>query len=183
VHRAINLFKVFLIAFFMGFSLSLVGWTAELQVGEKAPSFALPDAFGKMYTLDSAEFEKKVMVVFYVDPEKKKWNKHVEKALAENKEIDHGNNYIGLYVSNLKASKAPDIAIKRAMQNKQENTDALVLLDKNYALVKLWGLKNHSSDVVVLDKSKICRYKYSGQLPPEEVEKVIEIIKEYQFQW
>jgi len=177
-----QLTKIFFVIFFI-FSLLSQGQAAELQVGEKAPAFALPDASGKVYTLESAEFAKKVMVVFYVDPAMKKLNKHVEKALAESKEIDHGNNYVELYVSNLKASKAPNIAIKRAMKNKQESTDAVILLDKNYAMINLWGLKNHSSDIVVLDKDRICRYKYSGSLPPAEVEKLIEIIKEYQFQW
>jgi predicted transcriptional regulator len=70
--------------------------------------------------------------------------------------------------------------IKRVIKNRRENTGSLILLDKNYSIIKAWGLKNHSSDIVVLDKEKICRYKYSGKLPPEEVEKLISIIKEYQ---
>ncbi|MBU1256008.1 YtfJ family protein, partial [Patescibacteria group bacterium] len=41
-------------------------------------------------------------------------------------------------------------------------------------------LQNDSSNVVIVDKERICRYIYKGKLPPEEVAKVIEIIKEYQ---
>ena len=69
------------------------------------------------------------------------------------------------------------------MKNKQENTDSLILLDRDYTIIKLWGMKNHSSNVVILDKDKICRYKYSGKLPPEEVDKLIAVIKEYHCQW
>ncbi len=154
----------------------------ELQVGDKATNFILQDASGKAYSLESAEFQGKVISVFYVVPSKKNWNKHVEEALENNFELDRGNNYINIYISNLKASKMPDLVIKRAMKNKQENTDSLILLDRDYTLIKLWGMKNYSSNIVVLDKDKICRYKYSGKLPPEEVDKLIAVIKEYQFQ-
>jgi predicted transcriptional regulator len=41
-------------------------------------------------------------------------------------------------------------------------------------------VKNDSSDVVVLDKERICRYIYNGKLPQEELVKMIQIIKEYQ---
>jgi len=175
--------KVYLILLFF------LCWSAcpvcadELQVGEKAPGFTLQDASGKAYNLESAEFQGKVISVFYVDPSKKNWNKHVEEALKSNSELDREDNYVNIYISNLKASKMPDAVIKRAMKNKQENTDSLILLDRDYTLIKLWGMKNHSSNVVVLDKDKICRYKYSGKLPPEEVNKLIAVIKEYQFQW
>jgi hypothetical protein len=33
---------------------------------------------------------------------------------------------------------------------------------------------------VILDKERICRYIYKGKLPPEEVTKMVGIIKEYQ---
>ena len=155
----------------------------ELRVGDKAPTFTMMDASGKSYSLESAEFKGKVISVFYVDPSKKNWNKHVEEALKSNSELDRDNNYVNIYISNLKASKMPDMIIKRAMKNKQENTGSLILLDRDYTLIKLWGMKNHSSNVVVLDKDKICRYKYSGKLSPEEVDKLIAVIKEYQFQW
>jgi len=41
-------------------------------------------------------------------------------------------------------------------------------------------LKNKSSYIVVLDKEGICRYVYNGKLPPEEVTKLIDVIKQYQ---
>jgi predicted transcriptional regulator len=55
-----------------------------------------------------------------------------------------------------------------------------ILLDYYYTILNLWGLKNDSSDVVVLDKDRICRYIYKGNLPAEEVAKLLKVIKEYQ---
>jgi predicted transcriptional regulator len=155
-------------------------WADELKIGEKVPNFALKDSSETIYTLDSKEFQGRVISVFYIEPSKKSWNKHVEAALLEDKELDRKNNYLGLYISNLKGSKMPNLIMKRVIKNNEENTDSLILLDKDYSIIKAWGLNNHSSDIVVLDKEKICRYVYKGKLPPEEVEKLISVIKEYQ---
>jgi len=70
--------------------------------------------------------------------------------------------------------------IRSVIKNKQEKTGAIILLDDKYTILNLWGLKNHSSDVVVLDKERICRYIYEGKLPEGEVSKMANIIKEYQ---
>ena len=172
-----KIFMAFLLVFLWSAFAASAG---ELKIGEKAPNFSLKDSSGKIYTLDSDEFQGRVISIFYTDPSKKKWNKHVETALLKDEELDRKNTYIGLYISNLKASKMPNMIIKRVIKNRQENTGSFILLDKNYSIIKAWGLKNHSSDIVVLDKEKICRYKYGGKLPPEEVEKLISVIKEYQ---
>jgi predicted transcriptional regulator len=74
----------------------------------------------------------------------------------------------------------PNFIIKSVIKNKQEKTGAIILLDDKYTMLHLWGLKNNSSDLVVLDKDRICRYIYRGKLPAEEVTKAVNIIKEYQ---
>ncbi|MFH2120125.1 MAG: hypothetical protein ABIJ25_06990, partial [Pseudomonadota bacterium] len=47
---------------------------AELKVGDKAPDFKLKDSTGKEYSLASADFEGRVMSIFYVDPDEKDMN-------------------------------------------------------------------------------------------------------------
>jgi predicted transcriptional regulator len=159
-----------------------VSLAAELKVGDKAPDFKLKDPTGKEYLLDHPQFKGKVLYVAYVDPDEKDTNNHVEDALK--KEKDSGaldkTRYEGFGIVNLKASMMPNFLIKSAIKSKQEKTGALILLDYDYTLLNLWGLKNDSSDVVVLDKERICRYVYNGKLPPEELTKMIQIIKEYQ---
>jgi uncharacterized protein len=159
-----------------------VSLAAELKVGDKAPDFKLKDTTGKDYLLDHPQFKDKVLYVAYVDPDEKDTNNHVEDALK--KEKDSGGldktRYEGFGIVNLKASMMPNFLIKSAIKSKQEKTGALILLDYDYTILNLWGLKNDSSDVVVLDKERICRYVYNGKLPPEELTKMIQIIKEYQ---
>ena len=159
-----------------------VAAAAELKVGDKAADFKLKDSTGKEYSLEDPRFKGKVLYVAYVDPDEKDTNNHVEDTLK--KERDSGgldkNRYEGFGIVNLKASNLPNFLIKSSIKSKQEKTGAVILLDYDYTILNLWGVKNDSSDVVVLDKERICRYIYNGKLPPEELTKMIQIIKEYQ---
>jgi predicted transcriptional regulator len=172
---------VFMVLFALVWTVSVVV-AAELKVGDKASDFKLKDSTGKEYTLEDPRFKGKVLYVAYVDPDEKDTNNHVEDELK--KEKDSGGldkaRYEGFGIVNLKASMMPNFLIKSAIKSKQEKTGAVILLDYDYAILNLWGVKNDSSDVVVLDKERICRYVYNGKLPPEELTKMIQIIKEYQ---
>ncbi|MEE9910734.1 MAG: YtfJ family protein [Deltaproteobacteria bacterium] len=155
-------------------------FAAELKVGDKAPDFSLKDSKGKAFSLQSPEFQGKVMSVFYVDPDEKDLNSHVEDALLKDTGLERNVRYKALGITNLKASKMPNFLIKSVIKSKQEKTGAIILLDYDYTILNLWGLKNDTSSLMILDKERICRYVYNGKLPPAEVEKVLKIIKEYQ---
>jgi predicted transcriptional regulator len=172
--------KASVVVFFVLLWSASFAWADELKIGEKAPNFSLQDYSGKVYTLDSQEFQGRVISIFYNDPDKKTWNRHVEDVLLKDDGLNRKNNYMSLCITNLKASKLPNLIIKRVIKSRQEKTGSVILLDSDYNIIKTWGLKNYSSDIVVLDKERICRYVYNGKLPPEEVEKLISVIKEYQ---
>jgi len=152
----------------------------ELKVGDRAPDFKLKDSLGKEYTLNSPELMGRVVYFNYSDPGSKDMNKHVDDALKQDTGLDRKKSYVGFGVANMKASLLPDFAIARIVKNKQQETGAVILLDDNFIILNAWGLKNKVSNVVVLDKERICRYIYKGKVPPEEVKKLIQIIKEYQ---
>jgi uncharacterized protein len=172
--------KLLFIIFLMLLWPGLTGATGELKVGDKAPDFRLMDSIGKEFTLNSAELKGKVLSAFYVSPAEKDMNSHVEDALLKDAGLERNKRYKGLGISNNKASNWPNFVINRIIKSKQEKTGAIILVDENYTILNLWGLKNHSSNVVVLDKERICRYIYKGKLPAVEVAKLIQIIKEYQ---
>ncbi len=158
----------------------LHGFAAELKVGDKAADFSLKDSTGKAYSLHTPELEGKVLSIFYVDPDEKDLNHHVEEALLKDKGLERNVRYKGLGITNLKASKMPKFLIKSAIKDKQKKTGSLILLDADYMILNLWGLKNHTSSLVILDKDRICRYVHNGKLSLAETEKVLKIIKEYQ---
>jgi uncharacterized protein len=172
---------VFMVLLALVWTVSVAG-AAELKIGDKASDFRLKDSTGKEYTLDDPQFKGKVLYIAYVDPDEKDANNHVEDALKKEKAAGalDKDRYEGFGIANLKASWKPNSLIKTIIKSKQEKTGAIILLDYDYTILNEWGLKNDSSDVVVLDKERICRYVYNGKLPPEELVKMIQIIKEYQ---
>jgi predicted transcriptional regulator len=155
-------------------------FAAELKVGDKAPDFSLKDSKGKPFSLNSPEFQGKVLSVFYYDHDEKNLNIHVEDALFKDPGLERNIHYRGLSIANLKASNKPNFLIKTVIKSKQEKTKAVILLYYDYTILKLWGLKNKTSSLVILDKERTCRYVYNGKLPPAEVEKALKVIKEYQ---
>ena len=159
-----------------------VSLAAELKVGDKASDFKLKDSTGKEYSLDHPQF-KGQGAVHRLYGSRREGHEQSCGGRPE-KERDSGGldktRYESFGIVNLKASMMPNFLIKSAIKSKQEKTGALTLLDFDYTILNLWGLKNDSSDVVVLDKERICRYVYNGKLPPEELAKMIQIIKEYQ---
>jgi predicted transcriptional regulator len=155
---------------------------ADLKVGDKASDFKLADSAGKEYTLEHPQFKNKVLYIAYVDPDEKDTNNHVEDALKKEREAGglDKTKYEGFGIVNLKATFMPNFLIKSAIKDKQEKTGAIIILDYDYTILNQWGLKNDASNVTVLDKQRICRYINSGKLSPEELAKMIAIIKEYQ---
>jgi predicted transcriptional regulator len=75
----------------------------------------------------------------------------------------------------------PNFVLNKIIAGKQkEAPDAIFLLDPDYALLNSWGLTNKVSNVIVLDKQRICRYIYKGKLPKAEIDKLLNVIREYQ---
>jgi predicted transcriptional regulator len=152
----------------------------ELKVGDSASDFRLKDSLGKEYTLASPELKGRVVYFNYADPGSKDVNKHVDDALKQDTGLDRKTRYAGFGIANMKASLLPNFAIAKVVKSKQQETGAVILLDDNYIILNNWGLKNRTSNVIVLDKERICRYIYKGKLPPAEMTRLIQIIKEYQ---
>src|SRR5512133_3067418 len=123
---------------------------AELKVGEKASDFKLKDSTGKEYSLIDPHFKGKVLYIAYVDPDEKDTNNHVEDALKKEREAGglDKTKYEGFGIVNLKASMMPNFLIKSAIKSKQEKTGATIILDLDYTILNLWGLKNDASNVV-----------------------------------
>jgi len=155
---------------------------ADLKVGDSAAGFNFKDPLGKEYSLDSPLYKGKVVVIFYADPGSKDLNNDLQNAIIRAREsgkIDK-KNYEGLGVVNLRDSIVPNWMLKSIIKSKQEETKAVILMDPDYALLNLWGLNKKTSNVILLDKKRICRYLNKGKVPPADVSRVVGLIQEYQ---
>jgi hypothetical protein len=155
---------------------------ADLKVGDSAAGFNFKDPLGKEYSLDSPLYKGKVVVIFYADPGSKDLNNDLQNAIIRAREsgkIDK-KNYEGLGVVNLRDSIVPNWMLKSIIKSKQEETKAVILMDPDYALLNLWGLNKKTSNVILLDKKRICRYLNKGKVPPADVSRVVGLVQEYQ---
>jgi predicted transcriptional regulator len=168
--------------------LMILLWTvssvvaAEIKVGDSAAGFNLKDPKGVEYSLDSPQYKGKVVVVFYADPGSKDLNNDIQNALKAAREagqIDK-KNYEGLGVVNVKDSIVPNFVLRSIIKSKQEETKAVILIDPDYAVLNLWGLTKKTSNIIMLDKQRVCRYIFKGKVPAADIAKVIALIQEYQ---
>ena len=174
--------KKTLMAVLMVLLLTTSTVAADLKVGDSAAGFNFKDPLGKEYSLDSPLYKGKVVVIFYADPGSKDLNNDLQNALKSAREsgkIDK-KNYEGLGVVNLKDSMVPNWMLKSIIKSKQEETKAVILMDPDYAVLNLWGLTKKTSNIILLDKKRICRYLNKGKVAPADVSKVVGLVQEYQ---
>lgn len=124
----------------------------------------------------SAMLIDKVTVLFYVDPDERDANKALTQALKA-KHFDR-SKYRSVAILNLAATWLPNAVLESKLQAKQkEFPDTVYVKDKNKVLVKKWGLKDDSSDILIFDKSGNLIYKKFGKLSQKEIVKAIELIE------
>ncbi len=124
----------------------------------------------------SSMLKDKVHVLFYVDPDEKDTNENFSEALK--KENFDRSKYTTVAIVNLAATWKPNVIIEALLKSKQKKyPHAIYVKDKKRVLVKEWGLKDDSSDVLVFDKVGKVLYSHAGKLDNEEIKKVIALIK------
>ena len=127
---------------------------------------------------DSSSLKDKVHVVFYVDPDEKSTNNEASEALK--KENFDRQYYGSVAVINMAASWLPNWALDNALQEKQANyPDTLYIKDMNKKLVQAWDIKDDSSNIYVIDKEGIVRFKHEGKLDETAISLLIKTIKAY----
>jgi predicted transcriptional regulator len=124
----------------------------------------------------SEELKDKVYVIFYVDPDEKDLNEHVADLIKKQNFPTDKMTSIGII--NMAATWLPNFAIASSLKEKQNKfPHTIYVKDFKKVLVKEWGLKDDSSNVLVFNKSGQVLIKILGKATPEEVEKVITLIR------
>jgi len=165
------------------FSLSLVtaGAWAGAELGQVPPNVELKDKLGGR--LDgtpwiSEEMKGKVHVLFYVDPDEKDTNNDTSEAL--DKEKFPREKFQSVAVINMAATFMPNFLISSSLKEKQEKYPRTIYVrDYKKVLVKEWKLADDSSDVLALDRQGRVIFKKDGKLTPEEIQKLLKVIREH----
>ena len=157
-------------------SINLFG----LTVGEIPPIATIEDDNGGLAgdgtPWNSSMIEKKVYVMFYVDPDEKSTNEHFSAALKEKKYDRAGFGSIAIV--NLEATWKPNFIIEKILKSKQEEfPDTIYVKDKKKVLVDKWSIGDDASNILIFSKdSKLLFYK-SGKMEEADMKKAFSIIE------
>ena len=102
-------------------------------------------------------------------------NNHVSDALkAENFPKE---KYGSIGMANMAATWLPNFAINMKLKSKQEKHKTTVYVkDLDKTLVKMWGLSDDNSDVLVFDKDGKVLYSVDGKFTEAQVKEIVKVV-------
>ena len=150
-----------------------------VEVGSVPPSVVLEGKSGggvEGKSWHSKSLKGKVHILFYVDPDERKTNDPLTKALKA-QHFDH-SRFGSVAVINLAATWLPNVVLESLLKKKQkEFPDTVYVKDKEKVLVHRWQLKDDASDVLLFDSEGRLLYKKFGRLSDAEIAALIALIK------
>ena len=152
----------------------------DLRADMTAPDWLFKDADGTEFSM--ASWSGKVLVVNYVDPDKSDLNEHFTDALKKAKDggLLSEETYKGIGIADCAATWKPNFAIRAIASRKAKKYKTTILFDYDAALRNSWGLTEDTANVIVLDKSRVCRAIIRGRVPDELVSKLVQMVIDLQ---
>lgn len=150
----------------------------KLAAGMKAPDWKFTDADGKEYNMDS--WQGKVLQINYVDPDVSDLNDAANDAIKKAKDVDKiiGPNFKGFGIVDCKSTWKPDFLIRTIAGNKAKKFDTTILFDYDAKLQKLWDLPKDNYTMVIIDKNRVCRAVYKGEIPESKFKEIIKLLSD-----
>jgi YtfJ family uncharacterized protein len=151
-----------------------------IEMGQVPPKVELKEKLGGRLdgtAWSSEELKGKVHVVFYVDPDEKDTNNDTYEAL--DKEKFPSEKFQSFAIINMAATWLPNFAISSSLKEKQERYPRTIYVkDYKKVIVNAWKIADDSSDVLAFDKEGKLIFRKDGKLTPEEIQKLIKIIRD-----
>ena len=162
----------------LGF-LIVVSSSMAVEMGKVPSSVSISGENGGKIdgTVWSSEMLKgKVHIFFYVDPDERKLNESLTKALKK-RHFDR-KKYASVAMINLAATWMPNAILESKLKAKQkEFPDTIYVKDKKKVLVQKWGLEDDNSDILVFNKKGELIYQKFGKLSEKEIASVLALIE------
>ncbi len=160
----------------MAFAFLISNSALALKVGQKVNTVKVKDAKDKPAWIP--DFGKKVITLFYSDPDVKDMNEPFRELLKAAK-LDK-KHYRGLGVVNMKDTWKPNFAIRSVIRSKIKKFKATILTDPDYTLKKKWKLGecNEKDVVIIIGKDKKVYYVKKDRMSKAAQKKALKLIKE-----
>lgn len=149
---------------------------------KKLPNLTLKEDLGgrldgSSWDLKSSLENRKVTVIYYVDPDEKDTNEELSEAFLERNFSDQKVQFIAII--NMDATWLPNFAIAASLKKKQEKyPDTLYLKDFVKAGVKTWKIADDQNDIIVLNPEGKVIFSKFGKVLPKERENLFKQIEE-----
>lgn len=152
----------------------------ELMPGQKASAWSFPDADGKIFTM--ASWADKVLVINYVDPDEADLNDPFTDAVKKAKDdgLLREKDYAGVGIADCASTWKPNMLIRAIAGRKAKTYKSVILFDTDASLRNAWGLAADTSNIIILDKGRVCRAIVRGRVPDNRVEELIKLITDLQ---
>ena len=172
--------KIIFIMVAVLFLISSHAMAGGLEVGMKASDWSFKDSDKKEFTMES--WAGKVLMINYVDPDESDLNEDFNDAMKKAKDdgrlTDAG--YKGMGIADCAATWKPDFAIRIIAGKKAKKFKTVILFDYDATLRNAWGLKKDTSNIIILDKNRVCQAIVRGRVPDDQVETLVQLVVDYQ---
>ncbi len=149
----------------------------NLKVGDKAPDWVFTDSEGNEFSMNS--WSGKVLQINYVDPDVSDLNDPandaIKKETKEGGRIDN-TKFKGFGIVDTKSTWKPNMLIRTIAGNKAKKFGTTILFDYDGDLQEKWGMPKNQYTMVILDKQRVCRAIYKGEIPESKFEEIIQLI-------
>jgi len=172
--------KIILLLVASMFLLCTPVMAGELEVGMKASDWSFKDSDKKEFSMES--WAGKVLMINYVDPDESDLNEDFNDAMKKAKDDGRLTNagYKGMGIADCAATWKPDFAIRIMAGKKAKKFKTVILFDYDATLRNAWGLKKDTSNIIILDKNRVCRAIVRGKVPDDQVAKLIQLCVDLQ---
>jgi len=146
-----------------------------LKVGDVVKSVKVKDASDNPAWIP--DIGKKVITLFYTDPDVKDLNEPFRDRLKAAK-LDL-SRYRGVGVVNMDDTWKPNFAIRSVVRGKIKKFKALILTDPDHLLKRAWRLAdcNEKDVVIIIGKDAKVRYLAYGAMSVAEQKRGLELVK------
>ncbi len=150
---------------------------SALNPGDKAKDFRLKDVNGKVYTLKS--FKKRIFTVWYEGKTSNGQNKWLQDQIRKlrKKGVITKRNYDSIGVANYQETAIPNAILDLAVRHYAQKDNALVLVDRDGRMQRLWGFRNGRSNIYVFNKDRRLIWKSTGPLTRKRAKQFIRMIR------
>lgn len=165
--------RAMIVAFVLGASTPALA----INVGQKAKSFRLKTWSKKAYTLSS--FKKKVLMLWYEGGKSKEQNRWLKKKLKKIYDTNRipQKHWESVGIANFQEHWVSNWIIRKMIAREARETGALILCDVTGFMRKHYGFRNGRSNIYMLDKHRILRWKTSGPLSRKRGRQLIRLLR------